>query len=78
MLFYPNSEKLIKIDFSRAVINSSSVSRIGGAKTGPNPTDRRKKGTKHHIITEAQGIPLAVHVTEANRHDVTQLLLLLD
>jgi len=52
--------------------------RVGGAKTGPNPTDRRKKGTKHHIITEAQGIPLAVRVTEANRHDVTQLLALVD
>lgn len=47
---------------------------VGGTKTGPNPTDRRKKGTKHHIITEAQGIPLVVLVTEANRHDVTQLL----
>jgi transposase len=53
-------------------------SRVGGAKTGPNPTDRRKKGTKHHIITEAQGIPLAVRVTEANRHDVTQLLALVE
>jgi len=49
-----------------------------GAKTGPNPTDRRKMGTKHHVITEAQGIPLAVHVTEANRHDVTELLPLVD
>lgn len=51
---------------------------VGGAKTGPNPTDRRKKGTKHHLITEAQGIPLAVRVTEANRHDVTQLLALVE
>ena len=51
---------------------------VGGAKTGPNPTDRRKKGTKHHLITEAQGIPLAVLVTEANRHDVTQLLALVE
>jgi len=45
-----------------------------GAKTGPNPTDRRKSGTKHHLITDAGGIPLAVKVTGANRHDVTQLL----
>jgi transposase len=51
---------------------------LGGSKTGPNPTDRRKKGTKHHVINEAQGIPLAVHVTEANRHDVTELLPLVD
>lgn len=68
-----------KMDFSRAVIDSSSVrAALGGAKTGPNPTDRRKSGTKHHIITEAQGIPLAVQVTEANRHDVTALLPLVE
>jgi transposase len=52
--------------------------RVGGAKTGPNPTDRRKNGTKHHIIVEAQGIPLAVRITEANRHDVTQLITLVE
>lgn len=49
-----------------------------GKKTGPNPTDRRKLGSKHHIITEAQGIPLAFQLTGANRHDVTQLLPLVD
>lgn len=49
-----------------------------GAQTGPNPTDRRKSGTKHHIITDANGIPLAATVTGANRHDVTQLLPLVD
>jgi len=49
-----------------------------GAKTGPNPTDRRKKGSKHHIITDANGIPLATKLTGANRHDVTQLLPLVD
>ena len=51
---------------------------FGRSKTGPNPTDRRKKGTKHHLISEAQGIPLAVHVTAANRNDVTELLPLVD
>jgi transposase len=50
----------------------------GGEKTGPNPTDRRKKGSKHHVLTDAQGIPLAKSLTAANRHDVTQLLPLAD
>ncbi len=45
-----------------------------GGKTGPNPTDRRKPGSKHHLITDANGLPLAALLTEANRHDVTQLL----
>lgn len=45
-----------------------------GGKTGPNPTDRGKPGSKHHLITDAQGIPLAAILTAANRNDVTQLL----
>ena len=52
--------------------------RWGGEKTGPNPTDRRKPGSKHHIITDANGIPLAVKLTGANQHDVTQLIPLVD
>ena len=51
-----------------------STGAFWGAKTGPNPTDRRKSGSKHHVITDANGIPLAVTLTGANRHDVTQLL----
>jgi len=49
-----------------------------GKKTGPNPTDRRRPGSKHHVITDAQGIPLNVILTGANDHDVTQLLPLVD
>jgi transposase len=49
-----------------------------GKKTGPNPTDRRKAGSKHHLLTEAQGIPLAAILTAANRNDITQLLPLVD
>ena len=47
-------------------------------KTGSNPTDRARPGSKHRLITEAQGIPLAVILTGANRHDVTQLHALVD
>ena len=43
-------------------------------KTGPNPTDRRRPGSKHHLLIDAQGIPLSAILTKANRHDVTQLL----
>lgn len=44
-----------------------------GDQTGPNPTERAKAGTKHHVVTDAQGLPLATQVTGANTHDVTQL-----
>src|SRR5216683_3306170 len=50
----------------------------GGKKTGPNPTDRRKAGSKHHVLTDAHGIPLVALLTAANRNDITQLLPLVD
>jgi len=40
--------------------------------------DRRKTGSKHHVVTDANGTPLATLLTAANRHDVTQLLPLVD
>jgi transposase len=49
-----------------------------GKKSGPNPTDRARPGSKHHVITDAEGIPLAAILTGANVHDVTQLEPLLD
>lgn len=63
-----------QIDWSRAVIDASfAKAPEGGEKTGPNPTDRSKSGSKHHLMTEAQGIPLAATVTAANVPDVTQM-----
>ena len=40
-----------------------------GAGTGPNPTDRGKKGTKRSVLTGCKGIPFSVVVDGANRHD---------
>ena len=50
----------------------------GGRKTGPNPTDRARPGSKHHILVDANGVPVSAILTGANRNDVTQLLPLLD
>jgi transposase len=50
----------------------------GWPKTGPSPVDRAKTGSKHHVITDGAGIPLAIILTGGNRHDVTQLLELVD
>jgi putative transposase len=41
-----------------------------GKKTGRNPTDRGKSGTKRSMLTEGHGVPLAVAVDGANRHDM--------
>ena len=50
----------------------------GGSETGPNPVDRGRAGSKHHLLTDAHGTPLAWTLTGGNRNDVTQLLPLLD
>jgi transposase len=50
---------------------------LGGTQTGPNPTDRGKSGTKRHLLIDGRGVPLSVHVTGANRHDIKGLAPLL-
>ncbi len=56
----------------------SRQSGSAGPKSWPSPVDRARPGSKHHVITDGQGIPLAVSLTGGNRNDVTQLLPLLD
>lgn len=51
---------------------------LGGDATGPNPTDRAKKGTKRHLLTEGYGLPIGLVVTGANRHDKTQVAAVID
>jgi transposase len=64
-----------QIDWERALIDASfAKAPEGGEDTGPNPTDRSKSGTKHHILADAQGIPLAATVTAANVNEVTEAL----
>lgn len=41
-----------------------------GKGTGPNSTDRAKRGPKRCLPTEARGIPISVTVDGANRHDM--------
>ena len=43
-------------------------------KTGPNPTDRGRSGSKHCLLTDAGGIPLVVQLQPANQHDVNTCL----
>jgi len=44
--------------------------RWAGKKTGPNPTDRAKRGVKRSLLTEAHGVPIGLAVAGANRHDM--------
>jgi len=51
---------------------------MGGEATGPNLTDRGKSGTKHHLMTDANGILLSVLVGLTNQHDSVPLEKILD
>lgn len=51
---------------------------LGGEKTGPNPTDLGKCGSKRHLLVDGNGAPLALHVSAANQHDVKGVTALLD
>ena len=63
------------IDWSRAIIDGTfAKAPEGGEDTGPNPTDRGKSGSKHHVLTDANGIPLAVILTAANVPDVVPVM----
>ena len=68
-----------QIDRSRASVDSRSLRAVGGGEeTGPSPVDRRKKGSKHHVIVDGEGTPLAATVTAANVPDIKQLGPLVD
>ncbi len=68
-----------KVNWERALVDSSSVRATqGGSGTGPNPTDRAKAGSKHHLLSDANGLPLAQITTAANVPDIKQLEPLVD
>jgi transposase len=68
-----------QIDWSRAVVDSCSIRAVyGGDQTGPNPTDRAKRGSKRHLICDGRGVPLAVRLTGADRNDSQEALALVD
>jgi len=56
----------------------STKPRWVGEKTGPNPTDRAKSGTKRHVLTDGGGVPLATVITAANVPDMRAMSELLD
>jgi putative transposase len=51
---------------------------LGRGASGKNPTDRAKMGTKRSMLTDGAGIPLAVAVEGANRHDSRLLVATLE
>jgi hypothetical protein len=64
-----------RLDWSAAVVDGSHIrARRGGPLTGRSPVDRARTGSKHHLIVDRHGVPLAATLTGGHRNDVTQLL----
>ena len=52
------------------ILDACSVrAKRAGDLTGPNPTDRGKRGTKYHVAVTGDGIPVACVATAANVND---------
>jgi len=67
--------KVGKLDTSVAIIDSVLVRAFGGGEdTGPSPVDRAKPGTKHTLMVDRHGVPLAIKTVGANVSDQTQLI----
>ncbi len=67
------------LEWHHVAVDSSSVRAVGaGEDTGPSPVDRRKSGSKRHVLVDGRGTPLAICLTKVNRNDDKECLPLLD
>ncbi|WP_224244218.1 IS5 family transposase [Hyalangium gracile] len=63
-------DALVGIDWQWMSLDGAMTKApLGGQKTGPNPTDRGKKGTKRSVLTDRRGVPVGVVVAGANVND---------
>ena len=62
------------------VIDEVTVRAFGGGEaTGPSPVDRSRKGTKHTLLVDRHGAPLAIRTAGASASDHRQIVpLILD
>jgi transposase len=64
-----------KLDPDLVIVDAVLVRAFGGGEeTGPSPVDRRKKGSKHTLLVDRHGVPLAIRTAGANASDHTQII----
>src|SRR5947209_16463763 len=64
-----------KLDPDVAIVDAVFVRAFGGGEqTGPSPVDRRKKGSKHTLLVDRHGVPLAIRTAGANASDHKQII----
>jgi hypothetical protein len=53
-----------RLDWSTGVVDGSHIRALrGGPLTGRSPVDRARAGSKHHLIVDCHGVPLAATLT---------------
>ncbi len=68
-------KKAGKLDDDAVVVDGVTVRAFGGGdETGPSPVDRGRKGTKHTLMVDRNGVPLAIRTAGANASDHTQII----
>jgi transposase len=64
-----------KFDPDLVIVDAVLVRAFGGGEeTGPSPVDRRKKGSKHSLLVDRHGVPLAIRTAGANVSDHRQII----
>lgn len=64
-----------ELEHETVIVDGVLVRAFGGGEaTGPSPVDRRKSGSKHTVMVDRNGIPLAIRTAGANASDHTQIL----
>jgi transposase len=64
-----------KLDPDLVIVDAVIVRAFGGGElTGPSPVDRRKKGSKHTLLVDRHGVPLAIRTAPANESDHRQII----
>jgi len=64
-----------KLDTDTVIIDGVTVRAFGGGEaTGPSPVDRSRPGTKHTLMVDPSGVPLAIRTAGANASDHHQIL----
>ncbi len=71
-------DRLIGLELSDIAVDCITKAPCGGQKTGKSPVDRGKRGINRSVMVDAEGIPLGVVTTGANRHDSLLLAPTLD
>jgi transposase len=64
-----------ELEAETVVIDRVTLRAFGGGEaTGPSPVDRRKSGTKHTLMVDRHGVPLAIRTAGANASDHRQII----